>query len=510
MRLSKHQLAMASSLVFLLGGAVAQAQDSTPDKQALIDRLEAMQKTIDELHNKVNSLEKEKQGTAPASGAENKASDNNAGAASARGTPAPVPSSSVQVSDSKSWGPAPSAGEQGLPATPMPNRPDTTGRLVSSSRPDNAPIDPQFKGFMRLFGTDTYFKLGGYVRVNLNVNNKEMADNTEMVPSGIPVKGEANYGSGENVSFHGKASRIDFELRRNTELGALRIYYENDFYGSSNDYFSYHFRQFYAQLGNLLAGQASTTFTDDDIWPDIIDYQGPNSAAYVRQVQIRYIVPLMKSGDDNMHMAFAIEQPDSEVDLTGAGAGADSKNRMPDFTARWRYESPRWHVQLAGLARDISYRDGDDNGQSVFGGGLSLTGGMTVFEKDRIGAQLAYGYGIGRYFQDASGHNTDAALTSGGDLRPLETLGAYLTYTHHWNDQFRSSLTGGYLNIDNESGQAGDAFHRSVYASANLVWQPTRDFWVGAEVLYGYNRHNDGNHGDAWQVQLAVNYALVE
>ncbi len=475
MFLRKQQLAAATAVALALsaGGISAGAQDAAGEpvvvSQTVLDRLNAMQKTIDALHAKVEALEKEK--------------------AAAQQQPAPP----TPANNPAQHAPAETAKPAAAPA-------------IAEEKPA---VDPYFKGFMRLWDSDTYLKFGGYVRVNLDVNDTKMADNTEFITSGIPVQGETNYGSGENVAFNGKASRIDFELRRKTDVGNLRIYYENDFFGGANNNYSYHFRQFYAQVGNLLGGQTSTTFTDDDIWPDIVDYQGPNSAAYVRQVQLRYTIPLLKKEESNLALSLAVEQPDSQIDATGAIAGAQSRNRQPDYVARLRYETNDWHVQLAGIARDLGYRDGNDNGQSVFGGGASLTAGTKVFGEDRIGVQLAGGYGIGRYFQDVSGLNADAALTAGGDLRPLPVLGAYATYTHQWSTRWRSSFTGGYLEVDNASGQAGSAFHRSAYASANVIWQPTKAFWVGAEILYGYNQHKDGRHGDAWQMQLSVNYDFV-
>jgi hypothetical protein len=50
---------------------------------------------------------------------------------------------------------------------------------------------------------------------------------------------------------------------------------------------------------------------------------------------------------------------------------------------------------------------------------------------------------------------------------------------------FRSTLTYGYVNLDNASGQADTFYHSSHYASANLVWQLRKRLSVGLEGLYG-------------------------
>jgi hypothetical protein len=53
---------------------------------------------------------------------------------------------------------------------------------------------------------------------------------------------------------------------------------------------------------------------------------------------------------------------------------------------------------------------------------------------------------------DTSFLNSDAAFDATGDLEALPYWSLMAGYTHHWNERFRSTLTYGYVNLDNASG----------------------------------------------------------
>jgi hypothetical protein len=49
-----------------------------------------------------------------------------------------------------------------------------------------------------------------------------------------------------------------------------------------------------------------------------------------------------------------------------------------------------------------------------------------------------------------------------------------------------SYATFGYVNLQNTTGQPGDAYHITCYTSGNAVYQLMKRLSIGAEVLYGY------------------------
>jgi hypothetical protein len=83
--------------------------------------------------------------------------------------------------------------------------------------------------------------------------------------------------------------------------------------------------------------------------------------------------------------------------------------------------------------------------------------------------------------------------------------------THRWNEKWRSTVTYGYVNLDNTSGQAATFYHVSHYASANVIWQLRKRLSVGFEALYGLMEARNGvDSGDHWRVQVGMVYSLFD
>src|SRR5467141_527873 len=132
---------------------------------------------------------------------------------------------------------------------------------------------------------------------------------------GAPV-GFAHSRSSE-WDFSGKQSRIFLDARTPSPYGEVKAYIEFDFaasntntilnnnQGSVNGYIP-RFRQGYATLGGLLAGQTQGTFTDNDSEPELVDFGGSTGTPFVaRTPQVRYTYPLAYG----MSVAVAAENP---------------------------------------------------------------------------------------------------------------------------------------------------------------------------------------------------------
>jgi hypothetical protein len=263
-------------------------------------------------------------------------------------------------------------------------------------------------------------------------------------------------------------------------------------------------KQLYGQFFNVTAGFTYSCFEDPDAWPDTVDFEGPNAVIFARRPLVRYMLPL----SENWQLNFGVEAPGAEVDSSITTNSVSAVNRAPDGTMNVRWESSKWgHIQLGGVVRDIGAKGTDVGNQSVFGWGLNLASSINVGKRDSIQAQVTYGEGIFRYFNDDF-QNNDAAYDSAGNLKALPAFGVTAGYTHHWSDAWRSTVTYGYVNIDNEVSQGPDAYHRTHYASLNLVWQLRKRLSVGLEGLYGKKEVQSGSTGDVWRVQMGLVYSL--
>jgi len=99
-------------------------------------------------------------------------------------------------------------------------------------------------------------------------------------------------------------------------------------------------RQAYGELegalwgGDLLIGQAWTTYLDSKAYPDVLDYEGPDSMFAFRQPMVRWT----RKVSSTVEVRFAVEKPgDGTVD------GADVLTRWPDAIAvvNWGARSRR-------------------------------------------------------------------------------------------------------------------------------------------------------------------------
>jgi hypothetical protein len=112
---------------------------------------------------------------------------------------------------------------------------------------------------------------------------------------------------------------------------------------------------------------------------------------------------------------------------------------------------------------------------------------------------------------DTSFVNSDAAFDLGGNLEALEYWSTMAALTHEWSPRWSSTLTHGYVHLENTTGQVGEpAYHVSQYASINLVFRVFKRLRIGVEGLYGYKEVNDGRDNDVLRVQAGLAWALFD
>src|SRR5262249_58142749 len=63
---------------------------------------------------------------------------------------------------------------------------------VAAARFDNVPLDPKYKGYFRLPGTQTLLKIGGYFKTDFIYALKPAGNTDSFIPSSIPVPNVAN------------------------------------------------------------------------------------------------------------------------------------------------------------------------------------------------------------------------------------------------------------------------------------------------------------------------------
>lgn len=465
--------------VFLLFAALSATAQDTSEVEKLRATVEELQKTVQELQQRVKQLETERL-TGEA----------------AKEPPAETPPE--KVSESALVRDHDAVSDQ-QPAAP---------------RPDNAPLDPELKGFVPIPGTVSMFKFGGSARVDTIYDTGDNGHPNWFVPSTMPVEGEAGYESGERSALHGKGTRMSLEFRRPTgENDSLRIYYENDFFGdSSSSAMTYRLRHFYGQASNILAGQTYSGFQNVDSWPDVIDNLGPSAMVNRRQAQIRYTRPY--SHHKNLHQSvyLSAELPSTEIDVNGDlfPDGTRTVSSVPDFVAGYRHVRASGLMQLAVLGRHLAVEEPGGERRSTTGWGVNLSGAIHLFESGRVSYQVVYGEGIGRYLNDTNGQNVDAAPGTGGALEAVPLFAPMIGYGHKWSEKWRSTVSYAVVQRDIPDSLGDSATESTTMATLNLIYQPTKSFRLGVEYLYGDRETAGGAKGDGDRVDFVVKYDLVK
>ncbi len=325
------------------------------------------------------------------------------------------------------------------------------------------------------------------------------------------------YGPGGNWFSSVRQTRFGVKTYTPTRFGELKTIFEFELFGTGVDagQTTFRLRHAWGELGQVGAGQTWSTFMDPDVFPNSVEYWGPNGMVFFRNVQLRW-TPWQK-GDSNFMVA--IERPGA------SGDGGIYRNRIelqniqprfpaPDVSAHYRYSSEWGHFQLGGIFREIKWNDLNpvqfNLSGSAVGWGVNLSGNVKV-SKHVARVQAVYGNGIENYMNDAPA-DIGAENNFSNPLKPIKgkalpVLGVVAFMDFNWNKYFTSTAGYSLVQITNSSGSSPSDFHRGHYALANLLYYPVKNMFLGPELQFGTRDNwHDGFHADDWRIQLSVKY----
>ena len=336
-------------------------------------------------------------------------------------------------------------------------------------------------------GTDTSIKIYGQITEILDywMSGGGVAANTS--PSNTTVD---DNGFGQNTPLHNsiaaargggvfqqspRESKIGFETRTPTPFGEARTVLEWDWTEagsfvpggsdpvSVSDNLAPRLRYAYATLGGLLAGQATSNFSDPDANGETLDFGGNfGEPGHVRVPQVRWTMPAWWGTS----FSVSAEQPETVIATangleandagviptlttscsTGAPASASTpanstcttslltsgvtplniaKSTAPDFTAAWYIPQPWGHLDFSGVLRPaVHVADGKYFSKTFigYGGhiGMSFRPGWMGWAKDTLSAHFTIGDTIGPFlnastnFDLATNYGAPSTATSAG------------------------------------------------------------------------------------------------
>jgi hypothetical protein len=334
-------------------------------------------------------------------------------------------------------------------------------------------------------------------------------------PSKIPTT-DGLYGSDGQAILSIKQSR--FGVRGSAPAGSdtFEFKFEFDLFGTGVDagQTTMRVRHVYGSWGNWLAGQTNTLFMDIDIFPNVVDYWGPNGMVFVRTPQIRW-TPIHRSDST---FAVAIEKPGNDIDVGQFSrfedqglANFQANNEIPDITAQYRMVQGWGHLQIAGILRKLGLENNINPANIVkrddTGWGVDVTASIKVGEKDKVLLGFVTGAGIATFMNDGG---VDMAPTTANpataDAKAVDLTGISAYFDHYWNSKWSSSIGYSYDEVDNLNGQNGSAFKKGDYVSAKILHTPVDNILIGAELLWGKRTDFNGNSGDDSRIQFTLKY----
>jgi hypothetical protein len=261
------------------------------------------------------------------------------------------------------------------------------------------------------------------------------------------------YNAGQDISLT-KMSVSSSRLNTKYVNGDTMAFVEMDFYtGEGNEVLTNsvgpRLRHAFIKHGNWTVGQTWSTFVNTGALAEAVDFGGPLVAsAFVRQTQIRYT---------NGGFQFAIENPESY-------GGDGTQDAMPDVVGKYTMSGDWGSVSFAGVFRSLNTA----GGESETGLGFGVSGKVNVGEKDDFRFQL-HGGNTGRYVGAAAA--TDLV---GEEVEDVTSI--LVSYRHHWNDTYRSSVFYGNTTTDKSD---RDRTHWGVNLFQKVSGKLTRGYEVG-------------------------------
>jgi hypothetical protein len=382
---------------------------------------------------------------------------------------------------------------------------------------------------------NTKYKWYGFVRLDAIFDLDPIRTTDMFVTSAIPVP----QGRGQNFVLTPRYTRLGFDTSTpwkdmdwtiNTKI-------EMDFFNGNTSgafgSFPLRLRFAFIDFGPFRFGQAASLFMDYDVFPDVLDYEGPPGMVLMRQP----IAAIKWELTDRLVFNLGVEQPYSDI-IWDDGAGfivnpgtgiittpgvARNVQEVPDVTGNVRFKHDYGHLQVAGIARKLTFQPAVGEEQDEFGYGVNVTGTFhpwavfsdcmpedaadrTPLQKSRLLGQYAIGRGINRYIQDINGLGLDGVFDPVNNFDLLESRGWFLCYEHFLTDRVIANICYGEADTDLAETLPDDTYKMARYAAFNLIWLPVERMGVGVEFLFGERENKNGESATARRVQAGIQY----
>ena len=369
-------------------------------------------------------------------------------------------------------------------------------------------------------GSESTMDIYGFVMTDSGYNFGTIDPNWYDVVRPTKLPAFANeFGPNGQTFFGVRQTRFGVKTSTPTSLGDLKTWFEFELFGTGVDagQTTFRLRQAWGEMGHFGAGQTWSPFMDIGVFPNSIEYWGPNGMVFFRNIQVRW-TPIKT--DRNIFM-IAAERPGASADQGTYSGRIELSNItpqfiLPDLSMQGHFDRKWGYIQVASLFRRIAWVDNNANPNlnfsgSAFGWGINTSSNLKFGENTTAKLSLVYGHGIQNYMNDApidiGVQNNFSNPVSPVKGVPLPILGAVAFVDHTWNPKFTSTIGGSMVNIWNSDAESASDYHQGYYALTNLLYYPIKNVMAGGEFQFGrrVNFRNGYNYND-FRVQFSFKY----
>jgi len=419
-------------------------------------------------------------------------------------------------------------------------------------------------GFWYVPGTDTCLKIGSYIREQVEWNAGAGAAVIGLGANDQASAGRMDRTDTSQLSIRTRAA-ISVDLRTQTEYGTLRSYLQGGFEtnaqnGSAPKNDEVYFNRGFIQFAGLTAGRIRSFFDVLTFSPFTYEKgsrlsgddgsKGTWGIAYTAQFGSGFSATLSLEDGGSSSQGNSAGQNSSRAHLvtdlsmtSQFGLGTTSYDnegwKIPDIIAALRVDQAWGFAQIAAALHDASggyYQTGGTalasgiavNGHPQDKYGYAVIGGFQLndvfgLKGDQLGIEADYTTGAAGYatmatgpFQlygsgnsAAFGWITDGVFTTGSAIELTTVWGINGYAQHFWSPKWRTSLYGGYIEIDYDKSaktmMCGAAIGGTVAAPVGVAmtavsncnpdfgwwqigsrtqWNPHPDIGIGVDVLW--------------------------
>lgn len=302
----------------------------------------------------------------------------------------------------------------------------------------------------------------------------------------------------DNLKVDLYQSQIHMEANILTKSGKrVNGVVEFDFWGGNGQM---RLRKAYVEFDHWLIGQTFVPFGDVELWPNIMEWEGPPSGIWVREPFVSYHNTFKNK---KWRYTLAFIAPTVDYDKFGELEPIlnETNQTTPDFTIAIKYQKDWGHLRMSSIVRNLKYNYLEERG-SFMGYGFAFSG-IFIHQRNNLQFQLTGGKGIAAYNTTIQGFGYDGFPTIYGEVDATPSLGGWISYEWFYAPQFHSTLVVGYTKyffedlsrsiISTSSNDTitlinGNVNNRHNYGILNLMYDPFRGLTLGIELDYGRKR----------------------